>query len=205
MVKPNLSRNLSPKIMLYQQSWSNNYAVCESMEMLSLNSGKDIFSICTALFDVVFLPRVWNLSGGRVEVYWNPFGNAEQWIMVLIKPESNKTLSILLDVRLSMTLQVATVHDNNFGCSLANTCRIGAEAWLDSVGGNKMVSRWWHSFILWPYQWWSQGLGKNCFKGSWAGALSQILLGSQVSLRNPLSWDSKAPTERSKSTSHGSQ
>ncbi len=48
--------------------------------------------------------------------------------MVLAKPELNKTLSILLDVRLQMTLQVAMVHDNNFGCSVASTCCIGAEA-----------------------------------------------------------------------------
>ena len=61
-------------------------------------------------------------------MHWYPLGNAERCIMVLVEPESNRTLSILLDVRLPMTLQVATVHDNNFGCSVANTCSTGAEA-----------------------------------------------------------------------------
>ncbi len=48
--------------------------------------------------------------------------------MVLVKPESNKALSVLLDALLPMTLQVATVHDKSFGCSVVNTCCIGAEA-----------------------------------------------------------------------------
>ncbi len=33
--------------------------------------------------------------------------------MVLVEPESNRTLSILLDAQLPMSLQVATVYDNN--------------------------------------------------------------------------------------------
>ncbi len=48
--------------------------------------------------------------------------------MVLAEPESNKTLSILLDVWLPMVLQVVIVHDNIFGCSVAYTCCIGAES-----------------------------------------------------------------------------
>ncbi len=47
--------------------------------------------------------------------------------MVLVEPESNKTLSILLDVWLPLTLQVATVHNKSFDCSVANTFCIGEE------------------------------------------------------------------------------
>ncbi len=60
-------------------------------------------------------------------MHWNPLGNAEQWIMVLVKPELNKTLSILLDVQLPMVLQVSTAHDDSLGCSVANTCCTGTE------------------------------------------------------------------------------
>ncbi len=59
-------------------------------------------------------------------MHWNSFGNAEQCIMVLVKPELNKTLRILLDGRFPMVLQVVTAHDNSLGCSGANTCCIGA-------------------------------------------------------------------------------
>ncbi len=48
--------------------------------------------------------------------------------MVLVKPESNKTLSILLDLQLQMILQVVIIHDDKLGWSVANTCCIGAEA-----------------------------------------------------------------------------
>ncbi len=161
--------------------------------MLPLKSGKNNFCICMAIFDVVFLLRVWNLSRGRVKMHWNPFGNAEQWIMVLVEPESNKTMSILLDRQLPMVLQVTTGHDNSFCFSGANTCCIGIEALLDLIGGNKIVSRWWHSIILEPYQWWLQRLGKNCFSQSWAGVLTQVLLGSQFSAKYPLRSVSGAP------------
>ncbi len=73
-----------------------------------------IVFICTALFDVVFLQRVWNQNRGRVEMHWKFLGNAEQRIIVLVEPESNKTLRSLLDEWLSMVLQVTTVHDNSF-------------------------------------------------------------------------------------------
>ncbi len=175
------------------------------MEMLPLNSGKDNLSSCTAVFDVVFPPRGWNLSRGRVEMHWNPFGSAEWWIMVLVEPESNKTLSILLDGQLPMMLQVATTHDNSLGCSGANTNCTDAEAWKDSRGDNRIVSRWWHSFILELYQWWSQGLGKNCSNGSRAGTLTQVLPRSQVSVKNSLRRVLGSPGGSVKSTSHGSQ
>ncbi len=61
-------------------------------------------------------------------MHWYPFGNVERWIMVLVEPELNSSLRILLDVWLPMTLPVAMVHDNNCGCSVANTCCIGTEA-----------------------------------------------------------------------------
>ncbi len=92
-----------------------------------MNSGKVRFVNVIALFDVVFPPRVWNFGGGMFGMHWNLLGNVDQWNIVLVDPESNKTLRILLDGQALMDLHLATVHDNNF--SMADTCFIGADAW----------------------------------------------------------------------------
>ncbi len=48
--------------------------------------------------------------------------------MVLVEPELNKTLSILLNGWVPMVLQVTTTHDSSLGCSGANTCCTDAKA-----------------------------------------------------------------------------
>ncbi len=48
---------------------------------------------------------------------------------------------------------------------------------IGSVGGNRIVSRCCDSFIILPFWRCSWGLGKNCSKGSWAGALNKYCWG----------------------------
>ncbi len=59
---------------------------------------------------------------------WSLFGNTDQWIIVLVYPDLNKTARILFDVWAPMILYVAKVHDNNLGFSVANACCTGVDA-----------------------------------------------------------------------------
>ncbi len=146
--------------------------------MLILNSRKVSFVVSISLFDVAFLSSFWNLSKGLFRVHKSFLGNTEQWIMVLVNPESKKILSIFWIGGSQLSYMRKQCIIVNF--SVFDTCCTGA--W-----------RWWHSFILVPHQCWSHWFGKYCSKGSWTGVLLQVLLGSQVSVKNPLNHVLRAP------------
>ncbi len=74
-------------------------------------------------------------------MHWKLVGNAEQWIIVLVDPERNKNLRCLLDGWMPTVSYVATVYDGNLGWYAANMCCTGADAWWDSIGGKRIVSR----------------------------------------------------------------
>ncbi len=82
-----------------------------------------------------------------------------------------------------MVLHVAIIYDSNFGLSIACTCCINTDAWLDLIGGKQLISRWWHSFSLVLYLCCSLWFGIYCCEGSWAGAFSQVLPGSMIQSR----------------------
>ncbi len=103
--------------------------VCNLWIKMLWTQGRFVFSNLMVLCDVVFPPSVWNQSEGKVKMDWNLFGNGEQWIMVLVKLESNKTLKQLFDEQLPMVLHVATIHDKSLGWSVANICCTDADAW----------------------------------------------------------------------------
>ncbi len=146
MVNLNLSRNFAPKMISYQKLLLNKQSTCESIEMLLLKSWKISSDNSMALLDIFFLPRVWKCSRWGPEMYWSWVGNAERWIIVLLNPESNKSLRSLVDGWVPMVFQVAIGHANDFGFSVADACCADTDAWKCSIQGKRRLSRWWHSF-----------------------------------------------------------
>ncbi len=49
--------------------------------------------------------------------------------MVFVDSESNKTMSILLDVQMAKVLHVVMVNDSNIGISVVDTCFKDADVW----------------------------------------------------------------------------
>ncbi len=93
-----------------------------------MNTWKASLDNSMALFEVAFLQRVWNWSRKIFKIHSNFVGSAEQWIMVLVDLESNKTLRSFFDGWAQVILQVEMVQDSNFGLSLADTCCTGRDA-----------------------------------------------------------------------------